>query len=244
MDLRPKPKKKKYECPCGTDNAHKEGGNYQPTFDALNRIIADSRKAADAGEFEPAFSTWVANLRAVGPTFQAEGYKDLKEKLETMMRQEADWQAAGYREGDKIAGEVHGGRRGLVQEAQHQLLRAQEHLAEIKRYEAKKKKEKDAKKKEKDKDKKPDRREMSEAKAAELGAKRGVDGVNAQPAGAVVALLRVAGFNFATEPERHTVHKLDHVPEKHARAYYAALGDAARKRAVEIRESLKKPATA
>lgn len=235
---RPKTKKK-YECPCGTDNAHREGGNYQPTFDALNRIIADSRKAADATEFEPAYSTWVANLRAVAPTFGAAGYKDLKDKLEAMMRQEADWQAAGYREGDKVAGEVHGGRRGLVQEAQHQLLRAQEKLGEMKRWEGKQAREKAAKKKEKEK--KPEKREMSEAKAAEAGAKRGVDGVNAQPAGAVVALLRVAGFNFADEPQRHNVHRADHVPEKHARAYYAALGDAARKRAVEIRDSLKKP---
>lgn len=128
---------RKGSCPCGTDNDHQLGGNYQPTFDALTKIVEVSEAARREDTFKPALTAFVAKLREVAPVFGATGYKDLKGKLEAMMEQEAEWQREGYERKDNKAGEVHGGRRGLVQEAQHRIQLAQEHLATLKESEAK-----------------------------------------------------------------------------------------------------------
>lgn len=245
MHVGPSKKHKPKPCPCGGD--HKEGGPYQAKFAALHKIIDASNIAAAANpeDYPSAFAQWVEALREVAPTFGATGYVDLRQKLQSEIEQEERWQSDGYRRKDSKAGEIHGGRRGLAQEAEHRLLTAQEKLTEKKRWYDGNERKKAAPKTKAAPAKKAaptsagDKR-MSEAKVIEAGARRGIAIVKESLPGAVMALANVKGHDWSTTPRAAGLHRSDDVPENHAGEYYSALDSAAKAEASQIVKSIKK----
>lgn len=136
------PTKRKREEPagCACDFDHTED-TYRPTYNALQAIIGASKRVQNATDYAAGLRQLVHDLRAV---LEPLGIKDtstplasLDKRLGSMIEIEADLQAEANKKKprDKEAGEVHGGRRGLAQEALRQLTGAREKLYVLKQHE-------------------------------------------------------------------------------------------------------------
>ena len=107
----------------------------------LQEIIECSREAATPLDYHQTISTWVSKLTPAAAKFGLKGpnfMHNVEAGLEKMMREQADMQAAANAKDprDVDGGMFHGGIRGRVQEAQHQIKRAKAALEELKKWEA------------------------------------------------------------------------------------------------------------
>ncbi len=136
----PPPAPKIAPCRCGGDHGQEA---FAKLDKPLQEIIECSRQAAnDADTYQEGLSTWIAKLTPAaaaalgwkGPDFMG----NVDRGLEKLMRDQADMQSAANRKEprDVQGGIFHGGIRGRVQEAQHQIARARASLSELKKWDA------------------------------------------------------------------------------------------------------------
>jgi len=133
----PKPSTNAAKCACGGDHSHKA---FARTDAPLQRIIASSNAAATPLDYHQAIAAWLAELIPAAKELGMEGpnfMHKVETGLEKRMREEADMQSAANARTprDVDGGIFHGGLRGRVQEAQHQIKRARKNLGELKIWE-------------------------------------------------------------------------------------------------------------